>query len=38
MSSQVSKPVRPAAGPDTAQRNYPRLLRRMERLMEISQT
>jgi signal transduction histidine kinase len=37
MSSQVSKPTRPLGGLDTAQRNYPQLLRRMERLMETSQ-
>ncbi len=38
MSSQVTPSARRPGGPDTAQRNYPMLLKRMEHLMEISQT
>lgn len=38
MSSQVTPSARRPGGPDTAQRNYPVLLKRMKRLMEISQT
>ncbi len=38
MSSPKSPSARRPNGPDTAQRNYPVLLKRMERLMEISQT
>ncbi len=38
MSSQVSEPAPPPPDPASGQPNYPLLLRRMERLMEISQT
>lgn len=38
MSNRPGRAARPTSSPDTAQRNYPLLLRRMERLMEISQT
>jgi signal transduction histidine kinase len=38
MSSDPTPATRHPSGPDTAQRNYPLLLRRMERLMEITRT